>query len=54
MPFCLYELRINAENNQFRKKDVTCYVLFALTRRGVPSGKGRELCPEWGKEGGAI
>ena len=28
-----------------RKKGVTCYALFALTRRGVPSRKGRELCP---------
>ena len=28
-----------------RKKGVTCYALFAITRRGVPSRKGRELCP---------
>ena len=37
-----------------RKKSVTCYALFALTRRGVPSRKGRELCPNGAKREGKL
>ena len=37
--------KVNRKAESIRKKSVTCYALFALTRREVPSKKGRELCP---------